>query len=53
MNELYDFVITLRMVFIDFKALKSLATLNTRNVLINLTVLRVLILDALPPVDTT
>jgi hypothetical protein len=41
MNELYDFIITLRIVYIDFKALNNLATLNTLKVLINLKVLNV------------
>jgi len=37
MNELYDFIITLRIVY----ALNNLATLNTLKVLINLRVLNV------------
>lgn len=43
---------TLRIVYIDFKALNNLAILKTLNVLINLKVLKVFIFDV-PPLYTT
>ena len=41
MNELYDFIIILRIVYIDFKDLNNLAALNTLKVFINLIVINV------------
>ncbi len=41
MNELYDFIIILRIVYIDFKDLNNLAALNILKVFINLIVINV------------
>ena len=41
MNELYDFIIILRIVYIDFKDLNNQAALNTLKVFINLIVINV------------
>ena len=41
MNELFDFIIILRIVYIDFKDLYNLAALNTLKVFINLIVINV------------
>lgn len=50
-NELYDFVITYRIVYIDFNFLKSLRILKTLSVLNIFKVLKVFKLDP-PPVET-